>query len=464
MSDAGSASASVLRGVNDPIPRALFRLALPILASHALRLAYQWVDALWVRGLGVDATAAVTTSVFVMWSVYSVNDIFAIGVVAYVSQLLGAGERGRAGVASYIALRSSLVLGLLFSLTGMFFAQNIFGLMTSEPGTLDQGTRYLSLVLIGSPTFLVALTGESIMRASGDSRTPFFIDLAGIGLNIVLDPFLIFGWGPFPAMGVTGAALATIISQSIIAGSYGVLAIRGHTAFPFQRSADGPPIRLSGVLKVGVPAAMIGVMFSLVYIAFGASAGRFGGAELAIVGIVNRLEALEYFIALAIGLAGSALVGQNLGARRPERAVEVIKIGSRWIAVFSFALSGLMITFPEFFLSLFTNDPAAIEVGIPYLRIVSLCFVFNGVEIVVAESILGSGHTRMISFIFVSFNLLRIPLAFFVPHQLGMGVLGIAWVIAITCIVRALIIIAWAARGTWKGGLASTLSEGADSR
>jgi putative MATE family efflux protein len=444
-------------GVNEPISRSLVRLAVPILASHILRLAYQWVDALWVRGLGVEATAAVTTSVFVMWWMYSANDVFAIGVVAYVSQLLGAGERERAGVAAYLALRGSLVLGLVGSSLGIFFASNIYGLMGSDPGTLAQGTRYLSVVLLGSPVFMIALTSEGVMRAAGDSRTPFFVDLVAIGLNIVLDPILIYGVGPIPAYGVAGAAWATVSTQGLAALAYLYLARRGHRAFPMARHGPGPAVKLSAVLRVGIPAASIGILFSAVYIVFASVAGRYGAASLAVVGIINRLEALEYMTSVAVGMAGAALVGQNLGAGKPERAVQVIRVGSRWVVIYSAILSVFMMAFPEFFLSLFTADPEAIRIGSTYLRIVAWCFVFNGVEIVVAESILGSGHTLAISIIFTVFSLLRLPLAFLVPNLWNLGILGIAWVISLTCVARSITILIWASRGTWKRGLKAAI-------
>jgi putative MATE family efflux protein len=454
----GAAKAAPMLGVSGPISHSLLRLAAPILASHILRLAYQWVDALWVRGLGIESTAAVTTSVFVMWWIYSANDVFAIGVVAYVSQLLGAGERQRAGVASYLALRGSLVLGLAGSAVGILFASNIYGLMGSDAATLEQGTRYLRIVMLGSPVFMIALTSEGIMRSAGDSRTPFFVDLVAIGLNILLDPILIYGFGPIPAYGVAGAAWATVATQGLAAFAYLYLARRGHWAFPFSRFAIGPAIKLSGVIRVGVPAAAIGILFSAVYILFAGVAGRYGAASLAVVGIINRLEALEYMTSVAVGLAGAALVGQNLGAGRPDRAIQVIKVGSRWVAIYSLVLSIFMMAFPEFFLSLFTADPEAIRIGTSYMRIVAWCFVFNGIEIVVAESILGSGHTVAISIIFTVFSLARIPLAFIVPNLWDLGVLGIAWVISITCVIRSVVIVAWASRGTWKRGLKAAMA------
>lgn len=456
-------SAPLEPGVTDAIPRALLRLALPVLGSNILRVAYQWVDALWVRPLGVEATAAVTTSIFVMWFVYALNDVVAIGATAYVSQLLGAGQRRRAGVAAYKGLRASGLLGLLGTAAGLFAAPWVFGLMTPDPAMAATGASYLAVVLAAAPLPMMALTGESIMRAAGNTRTPLLIDLCAVGLNAVLDPFLIYGWGPFPRLGVAGAAWATVIAQAVYVGCYLLLAARGHPALPLARreepaAAGGPPpVRIAGMARVGIPAALIGMLFSVVYVAFTRSAAQFGAAAMAIVGIANRIEAIQFVNSAAIGVAGAALVGQNLGAGRPERAVEVIRTGVRWNFWIAVPLSALLMTFPDVFIGLFTHDPDAHRLGVPYLRVVTACLLFSGVEIVTAESIMGSGHTAAISWIFGTFSVLRIPLAFLVPRWTGSGVLGIAWVITLTCIARSLLILGWARRGTWKGGLGTQL-------
>jgi putative MATE family efflux protein len=450
---AAPAPAALPAGVTRPIPGALLSLALPVLASQILRLGYQWVDALWVRGLGVHATAAVTTSIFVMWWVYSLNDVFAIGVTAYTSQLLGAGERRRAGVAAYKGLRASALLGLTGTVLGVFLAPRIFGLMSPDPRSVESGAAYLAVVLGGAPLYLMGLTSESIMRASGDTRTPLVIDLCAVTLNAVLDPFLIYGWGPFPRMGVAGAAWATVIAQAAMITGYLTVAARGHRAFPLARHAEGPPVRIAGMARVGIPAALIGMLFSVVYVAFARSASRFGAASMAIVGIANRVEALQFMNSVAIGTAGAALVGQNLGAGRPDRAARVIRTGLTWNLWIAGALSAVLIAWPQLFLSLFSRDPEVLRLGVPYVRILTLCLIVNGMEIVTAESIMGSGHTRALSWIFGTFSLLRIPLGFKVPDWTGLGVLGIAWVITVTCVVRGLIIVGWAARGTWKRGL-----------
>ncbi len=446
--------------MTEPIPRALLRLAVPAFLSFGLRVAYQWVDALWVRGLGVEATAAVTTSMFVMWWVYSLNDIFAIGVTAYVSQLLGAGDRRRAGVAAFKGLRASALLGVIGTLAGVLAARRIYALMGATPGVIDQGGRYLSVVLGAAPVPMMALTCESIMRSSGDTRTPLFIDFCAVALNALLDPLLIYGFGPVPAMGVRGAAVATVAAQAAMLAGYLVAAARGHRAFPLGRRADGPPVRIGHMARVGLPAAIIGMLFSVVYMAFSRSASRYGAASLATIGIVNRIEAIQFMTAAALGTAGAALVGQNLGAQRPERAVETIRTGVRWSVGISLALTAALMAFPHAFIGMFTADPEVHRVGAPYLRVLSACLVFVGVEVVTSEAILASGHTAAISWIFSVVSLVRIPLAFRVPEWTGGGVLSIAWLITVTCVVRSLLIVAWVARGSWKRGLQRELHSG----
>jgi putative MATE family efflux protein len=445
--------AALPSGVTGHIPRELLRLALPILASQLLRVAYQWVDALWVRGLGVDATAAVTTSVFVMWTMFSLNDIFGIGVTAYVSQLLGAGDRRRAGLAAWKGLRAAAMMGLLGTALGVFGARRIYQLMGADPQVTESGARYLSVVLGAAPLPMIALTCEGIMRAAGDTRTPLFITLCAVALNAALAPLLIYGWGPVPALGVAGAAWATVIAQAAMAAGYLLLAARGHRALPLARHAPGPPVRIASMARVGLPAALIGVMFSVVYVVFSRSAARYGAASLAIVGIANRIEALNFVYAAAIGLAGAALVGQNLGARRPDRAAQVIRTGLEWCFWVSAAITAAFMLFPDAFITLFTRDAEVRRLGAPYVRVLGACMIFSGIEIVTSESILGSGHTTAISWIFTAFSVLRIPLAFLVPEWTGTGVVGIAWVISVTCVLRTLIIVAWAVRGTWKRGL-----------
>lgn len=440
-----------------PVPRALVRLALPILASQVLRLAFQWVDALWVRGLGVNATAAITTSVFVMWAVLSLHDVFGMGLGAYVSQLIGAGERRRAGLAAWKGLRATAALGLAGSAVGVFGSHAIAALMSHDPGVIAATTEYLRVVLTAAPLLMLSLECESVMRACGDTRTPFAIDASAVALNAVLAPLLIYGLGPFPRLGVAGAAWATVAAQVVMLACYVTLALRRHPSFPLARRADGPPVHVLGMARVGLPAAAIGLLFSLVYIAFSRAASQWGAAAVAVVGIANRVEAILFVFAVSLGLAGASLVGQSLGAGRPERAREVMRTAQRWGAAFALVVTALFAFVPEWFLGLFSRDPQVLALGVPYMRVLALTPLATALEITTAECVMGSGHTLAVSWIYSLVSLARIPLAFLVPVWTGGGLQSIVWLITLSCILRTAAILAWAARGTWRTGLAKEL-------
>lgn len=452
-----SATAAQPESLRLPVPRALLRLALPILASQILRLAFQWVDALWVRGLGVDATAAITTSVFVMWAVLSLYDVFGFGIAAYVSQLIGAGERRRAGLAAWKGIRASAVMGLAGVFVGVFLARDVYALVTTDAGVIAEGAAYLRVVLLGTPLVMMSLSCESVLRACGDTRTPFFVDLFAVTLNAALAPLLIYGLGPFPRLGVTGAALATVVAQVVMFACYATLAVRRHPSFPLARTADGPPLRVLGMAKVGLPAATIGLLFAVVYIAFTRAASVWGPAAVAVVGIVNRVEAIQFVVSAALGFAAATMVGQALGAGQPARAEEVIRTGQRWAAAFSLLLTALYLAWPRLFLEMFSQDARVLALGTPYMRIIALTLLATGLEIVTAEAVMGSGHTLVVSWIYTVVSLARIPLALLVPRWTGGGLQSIAWLITISCIVRTVAILGWCARGRWKRGLANEL-------
>jgi putative MATE family efflux protein len=440
-----------------PVPRALLRLALPILASQGLRLAFQWVDALWVRALGTTATAAITTSVFVIWCVLSLNDVFGMGISAYVSQLIGAGERERAGVAAWKGIRASAAMGLLGTAAGLFGARAIFHLMDTSGAVVENGASYLRVVLAAAPLFLAAETCEGVLRAAGDTRTPLLVELGAVGFNAVLAPLLIYGLGPFPRLGVAGAAWATVGAHAVRLSCYATLAARRHPSFPLARRSSGPPVRVLGLARVGAPVALIGMLFSFVYMSFVRSASAYGAASVAVVGIGNRLEALQFVIALAMGLAGASVLGQSLGAGRPERATDVLRTNQRWALALSLVLTAVFLAIPRTLLAWFSPSPDVWSIGVPYLRVLSIALPFTALEIVTAESVMGSGHTTVLSWIYTLVSIARIPLAFLVPRWTHTGALGIAWLISLTCAARSLAILAWVARGTWKRGLAKEL-------
>jgi Na+-driven multidrug efflux pump len=160
---------------------------------------------------------------------------------------------------------------------------------------------------------------------------------------------------------------------------------------------------------------------------------------------------------MSLGLAGATLLGQALGAGRVDRAEDVLRTAQRWATVLAAIMTVLLFGFPRVFLSMFTRDPGMFALGVPYLRILALTIVATGIEITTAETVMASGHTREMSAIYTVVSLLRIPLAFVVPRWGNAGVLGIAWLITVSCTARAILLVGWASRGTWKRGLAREL-------
>jgi Na+-driven multidrug efflux pump len=216
-------------------------------------------------------------------------------------------------------------------------------------------------------------------------------------------------------------------------------------------------VGIGGLARVGVPAAIIGSLFSVVYLAFVRAASPYGEAAVAIIGVGNRIEALQFILSLSIGMAAATLLGQALGAGRLDRAEQVLRVAQRWAILVAVGMTVLLFAVPRMFLALFTRDPAMFTLGVPYLRILAVTIVATGVEITTAEAVMASGHTREMSAIYTVFSLLRIPLAFMVTRWGNAGVLGIAWLITISCILRSILLVGWAARGTWKRGLAREL-------
>ena len=435
-----------------PLLGALVRLATPVVVMQIAHTLYHWIDVVWVGRLGAEATAALTTSFFALWTAWAIGDMTGVAVAATVSRHVGAGDRAAAGYGAAQGVLLAVFSGVAVSILGGLAAGPLFGVLGTPPGVAVQATTYLRIVLAGATISYLYIVGESVLRASGDTRTPLTVIASSLGLNAVLDPFLIFGWGPFPAMGVAGAATATVIAQAFAVAWFAVLAWSRHPAFPFDFAAlSRPSPRYATALaRIGVPFCLMGILYSVVYLWLARVAAPFGTTALAVVGLANRIESLTYLAAVGFGLACEAMVGQNLGAGRPERAERAAWLSTGLMAGLGLVVSLLMAVVPEALLGGFTSDPEVVARGVPYLRILALCQAFTALEIVLNGAFAGAGDTLPPSLISVTVSLLRIPLAVGLAHGLGLGLPGIAWTITLTCIGRAIIVALWFRRGRWK--------------
>jgi putative MATE family efflux protein len=293
---------------------------------------------------------------------------------------------------------------------------------------------------------------EFAMRAAGDTRTPMLVTGGMVLFNAILAPLLIYGVGPFPRLEVLGAGLATLFAQVVAVLAFVGIAVRRHPNFPLERSSQRrfDPQLAGSLLRIGFPGMAIGVLYSSIYLFMSGIAARLGTRELAVLGLANRSESATYLVTNGFAAATAALVGQNLGAGRPDRSERAAWLSVFWMLVYSCVTGSILIFWPREVLGLFTTDTAVLDMGAPYVRILGYAQPLMSVEIVLEHAFSGAGDTLPPMLISVPMNLMRVPLIVWVVFHLHAGLLGVAWVLAVTCTMRGILAAIWFRRGRWK--------------
>ncbi len=441
------------RLIEGPLTAQLVRLAGPVFVSRALHTLYGVAATAWMGRVSPTALAAVSTGFFASWTIAALGDVLVAGTTALASQAIGARRDEEASHVARVAL-----VGLL----GWAAAPLLFELLFDDPEILRLGSTYLSLYALLSPIFFVVFVFESIYRSCGDTRTPMLILGAGSLVNLALDPFLILGLGPFPRLEVKGAVLATAIAETIVLLGYAALALRGR--LPRRLAWRTPWVAGSGrrarsILAIGAPQAITGILFSAIYLYLSRVTGRFGAEPLAALGVVNRLESLNYLTSVAMGMAVAAMVGQNLGAGQPDRAERAAHRGALLITAVTGVMTVLFLAVPGPIIAIFTPGQEAVRIGSISLRIVAISQIFMGWEIVYGAAFSGAGHTLPPMIAAVTTSAIRVPLSSWWSAPERAGPAGVWWTITLTCIVRGLAITGWFRRGTWKAKARRWLSD-----
>ena len=420
-------------------------VAVPAVASSLLMTLFSSVDAFWVgTRIGPAGLAAVSTSLFWIWMIISLAEMVSVGLTAVAARRHG--ER-RADEASRVCgelLVFALALGTGVALAGMHWLHSLFAVMHTPADVTDLGQTYLRTYLLGTPLIYGFFAVDAAFRASGDTKTPFALLLASVAVTLVLDPVLLLGLGPFPRLGISGAAIATIGTRGT-AFILGLFIAQRRGIITFGR----PQIRrLWAVCRVGLPTAVTGITFSLIYVFLTRTTTRFGTPALAALGIGHRVESWLFMIGVGFGAATAAIVGQNLGAGRVDRAERAGWLATGFCTLLGVCAFVLELAFPRQFASLFTADPAVIAEAVRYLRIVAISQLAVCSEIVLEGALGGAGHTVPPMLTSTALTASRIPLAWWAADRWGS--VGIWWVISITAIGRGVAMAALWRRGGWK--------------
>ncbi len=440
------------RLIDKPILPTLLRLAWPIMTAQFLHLFYNIVDTFWVSRLGPGPLAAISVSFPLIFIVISLAGGFAISGVALVSQYTGAEEAKDANLAAGQVISFSVGISLVFSILGLIFGKQLLGLIGAGPDIMEDAWAFFRVITAGIPLIFVFFVFAAILEGTGDTITPMKLKVGSILVNIVLDPFLIFGWWIFPELGIAGAAYATVISRfgATVIGVY--LMFKGWKGIKLGFSHFLPNFHfIPRIVRIGIPAAVGQSSLAIAMTFMTSIVAGFGTFPLAAFGVGNRILAFIRMPSMGMGRATGILVGQHLGAKQEKNAEKTAWTGAGVILSFMFVLALIFLFAAPYLIRIFSDEQEVIKMGTNYLRIGGFAYMFLSVQQVLGGALEGAGRTVEKSF-FLILNLwiLQVPLAYFLSYILEMGVSGIWLGILLAKIGGVSAILIWFTRGTWK--------------
>lgn len=435
------------------LPRGILRLAVPMLVSALLQNAQSLIDLYWIGRLGADSVAALAIGGTVLMMLFPLVMGMAVGTVATVSRRIGEGDVPGTSDAAGQALSVAMVLGVIAGLVGWLFAGEFPRLLGAEPAVAVLAAEYLEILFLGSFTvFVLFVGGHSIFQAAGNTVIPMVLMIAANVINLVLDPILIFGLYGAPALGIRGAAIATVMSQALAAVGALVLLRRGTGGIRLhpRHMLPRPAIALN-ILRIGLPGTGQMLARSLMALVLMRIAATAGTAAIAAFGAGHRLQMLILMPAFALGNAAATLVGQNLGAGRPDRAARGAWMAA-WMDVALMVLfGGLLALCAPLLMGVFTVDPAVVKIGTDFLRITCGFYVFVAPSIVLGRALQGAGDTLTPMILtLVALWGIQVPLAIILSRVIEPSTHGIWWAIAIAVTIHGLLVTICFQRGRWK--------------
>lgn len=424
--------------------RSLWVMAVPLISASFIQMAYSMTDMLWLGHLGSDAVAAAGAAGFFTWMCNALSFMSKIGAEITVSQSMGAKDHQRAAIYADQAVKLSALMGLGYACLIFIFAPTLIGLFHFEPHIAERAVGYMRIIAPGLFFQFNNNTFSGLYNGQGDSRTPFRTTAVGLVVNIALDPLLIYGYGPFPQLGTAGAAIATTLAQVVV---FCIFSRRVFTdRFPLGRLNPFTGLKKKfarRIILLGLPVSLENMLFSIFSLTLATLAARWGAIGVATQSIGSQIEAISWMTAAGFSTALAAFTGQNYGARNYERIRKGYRL-TMSIAGSIGALAGvLFFLFNKEIFSLFVTEPAAIEAGGEYLKILAISQLFMITESVTAGAFNGTGNTTPPALVSIVFTGARIPLAYFLTTFPALGLTGIWWSVTLSSIIKGTILPLW---------------------
>lgn len=423
----------------------LVKLALPIMGTSFIQMAYNLTDIIWLGRLSTEAVASAGAAGFFLWFGASLVMITQVGVGVNVAQCNGRNDIQ--GAKKYISngFQLDFLIAVIYSIFLFVFRHQIIGFFNlQDDNVISMAVGYLKIIAIGITFHFLNPIFSTILNSSGNSITPFKINTIGLVANIIIDPILIFGLGPIPSMGIKGAALATILSQFFVTSIFVIIGKKYGTLYSHVKLFVKPDLNIiKEITRIGTPPFLQMGLHASISILITKIIAGFGPVAVAVQSIGSNIESITWMTAEGFSSAISAFTGQNYGARKLERIKEGYKQGIQILGMFGIFSTLLLIFGAEILFTLFVpNDPSAIKEGIIYLRILGLSQFFMSIEIGTTGAFNGLGKTMPPTINGVVLNALRIPAALFLGST-ALGLSGVWFSISISSILKGIVLFIW---------------------
>lgn len=423
-----------------PIFSSLTGLAIPIMVTALVQMAYNLTDMAWIGMIGSPAVAAVGAGGMYVWLSQGVVALAKMGGQVKVAHSLGEGKKEKAAIYASGAIQMGLFFALLYGALTFFGARTLidfFGL--NDKGTILNAQIYLKITcgLIVFSFLNSIFTG--ILTAMGDSKTPLTANVIGLVLNMILDPLFIFGAGPFPEFGVQGAAAATVLAQFFVTLIFLIAVRRDRIVFDqvgiLQRI---PWSYMNTMIRIGFPYAVQNLIYTSISMVLTRFVAGFGDIAVAVLRVGGQIESISWMTADGFAGAINSFVAQNYGAKQYHRIKKGYFTASGVMFVWGLFSTFLLIAFPWQIFGLFIHEPEVISLGIRYLVILGFSQMFMCVELTTVGALYGLGKTLLSSIISITFTTARIPLAI-ILSTVGLGLDGVWWAFSISSIIKGIL-------------------------
>ena len=412
------------------------------MASSFLGTLYNITDMAWIGLLGAKAVAGVGVGGMFTWLSQGLVSLARMGGQVQVAQHIGRREQEEAHGYAQAAVQMSALLGILFAAVVLILLKPLIGFFKLEDAEALAAAFSYTKIACGLIVFsFLSLTLTGLYTAQGDSKTPFAANLVGLAVNMILDPVLILGPGPFPRLGVTGAAIATVTAQFIVMS---ILVMRIFVTKkenvlkgiqPFEKI---PPKYVRGICKIGIPTALQVMAYCMISMVLTRMVSGFGAEAIATQRVGGQIESVSWNTADGFGAALNAFIGQNYGAGKMDRVKKGYRASLITVGVWGLFITLLFVCFPEQISGVFFHEPTAIATAVGYMIIIGYSEAFMSVELMTVGALSGLGKTHLCSVISITLTSARIPLAIFLSGT-ALGLLGIWWALTATSVVKGIV-------------------------